>query len=54
MKLLYLHAYQSYIWNKIASKRIRQYGLQVLSGDLTKDSKDKSETGMFTVKYFSI
>ncbi|GIY26645.1 pseudouridylate synthase 7 homolog [Caerostris darwini] len=34
MRLMYLHSYQSYIWNKVASKRIKEYGLKVLKGDL--------------------
>ncbi|GFR01775.1 pseudouridylate synthase 7 homolog [Trichonephila clavata] len=34
MRLMYIHSYQSYIWNKIVSKRIKQYGLKVLKGDL--------------------
>lgn len=34
MRLMYPHAYQSYIWNKAASKRIERYGYQVVVGDL--------------------
>ena len=34
MRLMYPHAYQSYIWNMAASKRIETYGYQVVVGDL--------------------
>ena len=33
-RLICAHAYQSYIWNKVASKRYEDYGLQVVVGDL--------------------
>jgi tRNA(Glu) U13 pseudouridine synthase TruD len=33
-KLLYLHAYQSIVWNKAVSQRIKKYGFQVLIGDM--------------------
>ncbi|EKE38766.1 hypothetical protein ENUP19_0287G0013 [Entamoeba nuttalli] len=33
-KSLYLHAYQSYVWNQVVSKRFEKYGNVVLVGDL--------------------
>jgi tRNA pseudouridine13 synthase len=35
MKTLYCHALQSYLWNKIVSRRIREHGAEKLVlGDL--------------------
>ncbi|XP_014225977.1 pseudouridylate synthase 7 homolog [Trichogramma pretiosum] len=45
--LMYIHSYQSYVWNLIVSKRIKEFGLKPVVGDLVyenPDSKDDVET----------
>lgn len=34
LRLIYVHAYQSYVWNLVASKRFEIFGLNVVEGDL--------------------
>lgn len=41
MRLMYLHAYQSFIWNEAVSKRLKLNGLNVCIGDLVKKRSDK-------------
>lgn len=32
--MLYLHGYQSYIWNRVASRRLKEFGMEPIIGDL--------------------
>ena len=34
MRILYVHSYQSLIWNQLVSARIQRYGLNPVVGDL--------------------
>ncbi|KRT81302.1 hypothetical protein AMK59_5240, partial [Oryctes borbonicus] len=34
MRLLYINAFQALVWNKIVSRRIKEFGLQPIAGDL--------------------
>lgn len=44
---MYIHAYQSLIWNEIVSRRIATFGLRLCEGDLV--FVDSSETGIDNV-----
>ena len=41
MRLMYLHAYQSFIWNEATSKRLALFGLKTCIGDLIKEKSEK-------------
>lgn len=41
----YCHAFQSFIWNQIASYRFRTYGLRLVKGDLVIQKKKKDQNG---------
>ncbi|KAJ3047336.1 multisubstrate pseudouridine synthase 7 [Rhizophlyctis rosea] len=48
MRLMYVHAYQSYVWNTVASERVKLYPLHPVIGDLvdvsnTSDSQADSD-----------
>ncbi|XP_042905164.1 pseudouridylate synthase 7 homolog [Parasteatoda tepidariorum] len=50
MRLMYIHSYQSFIWNKVVSKRIQTHGLQVLKGDLISKESDVPEDSLLLNK----
>ncbi|GME86391.1 unnamed protein product [Ambrosiozyma monospora] len=45
LRILYGHAYQSYVWNVVASRRMQMFGLNVVAGDLVlvKNKKNLAE-----------
>ena len=44
LRLMYVHAYQSLIWNLAASRRWKHHGSRVLAGDLVLIDEHKSKT----------
>lgn len=45
LKMLFVHAYQSYTWNSVVSKRIELYGCKTpIVGDVVLVDKESSET----------
>ncbi|KAL3320282.1 multisubstrate pseudouridine synthase 7 [Cichlidogyrus casuarinus] len=44
-RMLYVHSYQSLIWNKVVSRRISTHGLKVLVGDLVMAKENLVKAG---------
>ncbi|KAG8677930.1 hypothetical protein FRC08_018207 [Ceratobasidium sp. 394] len=40
LRLMYVHAYQSYVWNCIVSERIKSFGRAPIAGDLVYEDED--------------
>lgn len=45
LRVMYGHAYQSYVWNAVASERVKQYGLKIVPGDLVIDDDSQTANG---------
>lgn len=43
IRLMYIHAYQSFVWNHIVSRRMKQFGTDVVVGDLVYDKQNGKE-----------
>lgn len=43
IRLMYIHAYQSFVWNHVVSKRIKQFGTVPVVGDLVYDKQNRKE-----------
>ncbi|KAL0112675.1 hypothetical protein PUN28_012147 [Cardiocondyla obscurior] len=40
IRLIYIHAYQSFVWNQVVSKRMKEFGTDVVVGDLVYDKQN--------------
>ncbi|KAK9457456.1 pseudouridine synthase [Dipodascopsis uninucleata] len=43
LRLMYVHAYQSYVWNCVVSERIRLFGTGIVPGDLVIDNQEATQ-----------
>jgi len=51
LRLMYIHAYQSYVWNAIVSERIRLYGAdRPIVGDLVLESRSDDDVDVDQVE----
>lgn len=48
LRLIYVHAYQSYVWNLVASKRIELFGLEIQEGDLVMIEEKSADSKIVT------
>ncbi|XP_033048907.1 pseudouridylate synthase 7 homolog isoform X2 [Trachypithecus francoisi] len=53
-RLMYIHSYQSYVWNNMVSKRIEDYGLKPVSGDLVLKGVQEAYREMLTADNLDI
>ena len=60
MRMMYIHAYQSYVWNHVASLRWSKYGTTVIAGDLVlmdnngrSDGSDNDDVAMEEEEFYS-
>ncbi|XP_066588430.1 pseudouridylate synthase 7 homolog [Prorops nasuta] len=44
IRLMYIHAYQSYVWNYIVSRRIQEFGIKPIVGDLVFQNTKHTES----------
>nr|XP_015303380.2 pseudouridylate synthase 7 homolog isoform X5 [Macaca fascicularis] len=53
-RLMYIHSYQSYVWNNMVSKRIEDYGLKPVPGDLVLKGVQEAYREMLTADNLDI
>lgn len=51
---MYIHSYQSYVWNNMVSKRIEEYGLKPVPGDLALKGGKKPQPPILRKKMFIV
>ena len=54
MRTMYVHAYQSFIWNKTVSYRVEKYGYNVIEGDIIKKGDEYACVTEEDMKEYSI
>ena len=49
LRKMYVHAYQSYIWNVVVSKRLEMFGMNIKPGDLVLCNDEVGEKGQTSI-----